>query len=330
MTRILPPALSRETLRILHASDYRKHSASLVLANEAAAALAKGCAEGAPFASAATAGLVPYKTSPKTLNLKIGEAFQIDFSPSIVAERRVNRLKRSVWASGHLHGISEDGFRPSKPWFVTLTYADVNGWSAKHIANAVRCFYNWCKGKGVPCRYTWVAEIQPKRLETTGHAVVHYHLLAWLPIGVSMPFWDKPTKTATGRLRGEFWPHGMSNTEIAKSGVGYLMKYLSKLGELTRFPKGLRLYGIGGLNHAGKAVRRWFNLPGWVKGLYGVGEITRKGSGFVVLETGECLEPAYSVRHVCGGIVVRAIREVQKRFPSDVGHVGAFSSVSFA
>ena len=265
-------------------------------------------------AGAAGGGLVPSKTSLDGL---------ISFAPSLVAERRVNRLKRSVWASGHLHGLAENGFRPAQPWFVTLTYAKANDWSGKHISDALQGFRNWCQSKGVPCRYTWVAEIQPKRLERTGEAVVHYHLLAWLPVGLSMPKWDLPTRKFRG-LRPAFWLHGMTNTEIAKSGVGYLMKYLSKLGELTRFPKGLRLYGIGGLNDIGRDVRRWYNLPGWVQREHGVGDVVRRTVGFVIRKTGEILEPAFSVRLVSGGLVLHALRVLPDRF-----HTGAYSSVSF-
>ena len=81
-----------------------------------------------------------------------------------------------------------------------------------------------CHRQGYLCRYTWVAEIQPGRALRTGKEVVHYHLLAWLPRDVVMPKWD----VARGR-RLAFWPQGMSNTQRAKAGVGYLMKYLSKL-----------------------------------------------------------------------------------------------------
>lgn len=254
-------------------------------------------------------GLVPSKTT-----------LQIDFSPSVVAERRVNRLKLSVWASGHLHGLAENGFRPSKCWFVTLTYAKADAWAPEHVSDAIQGFRHWCKSRDIPCRYTWVSEIQPKRLESTGKAVVHYHLLAWLPPGVAMPHWDKPTRKRGGE-RAAFWPHGMSNTEQAKSGVGYLMKYLSKLGELTRFPKGLRLYGIGGLNDTGRKVRSWFNLPQWVKNAHGVGEVVRKSFGLVVQATGEILEPAFALSRVPGGCIVRAIRELPERF-----HDGVYSS----
>jgi len=265
--------------------------------------------------AAAAVGLVPYKTSLETC---------INLAPSAVADRRVKRLKKSVWSSGHLHGMAQKGFRPSKPWFVTLTYAHANAWSPKHVSAALQSFRNWCAARGYPCRYTWVAEIQPKRLERTGEAVVHYHLLAWLPVGVSMPQWDRPTRTPSGRHREAFWCHGMTNTEQAKSGVGYLMKYLSKLGELTRFPKGLRLYGIGGLCEQGRSVRSWLNLPEWVKVFHGVGEVLRKRAGFVVRATGEILEPAFSVRIVPSGLMVSALRPIPERFFS-----GPYSSVSF-
>lgn len=246
-------------------------------------------------------GLVPSKTSIQGLF--------VNLAPSAVAERRVKRLKRSVWASGYLHGMAENGFRASVCWFVTLTYRGVHDWRPDHVSKAVQAFRNWCRSVGVPCRYTWVAELQQR-------GAVHYHLLAWLPPGVSMPHWDKPK----GKRRA-FWPHGMSNTEKAKSGVGYLMKYLSKLGELTRFPKGLRLYGIGGLTRQGRDVRSWFNLPEWVKRSYGVAEVARFGRGLVVRATGEILEPAFKVLKVPSGLIVQALRELPPRF-----HDGAFSS----
>lgn len=117
----------------------------------------------------------------------------------------------------------------------------------------------------------------------------------------------------------------MTNTEVAKSGVGYLMKYLSKLGELTKFPKGIRLYGIGGLDLQARAVRTWFNLPEWAKVEYGVGELKRLGSRLCVLASGELLEPAYSCSLAGGSLVLKKLREIPERF-----HAGVYSSVSFA
>lgn len=268
--------------------------------------------EAAMLPGAGAAGLVPSKTT-------VTGGLCINLAPSAVAERRVKRLKRSVWASGHLHGLAEKGFRASVAWFVTLTYAGAFDWRPEHVKDAINAFRRFCKSARVPCRYTWVAEIQPKRAERTGEHVVHYHLLAWLPRGVRMPHWDRPQ----GK-RSAFWLHGMSETEVAKSGVGYLMKYLSKLGELTRFPKGLRLYGIGGLNELGRSVRSWFNLPEWCKREYGVGEVVRRQGGLLVRATGELLAPAYAVSLMPFGLVLRQLRELPPRF-----HDGAYSSVTF-
>lgn len=254
-------------------------------------------AVGAPGA----VGLVPSKTSLQSLF--------INLSPNESALRRINRLKRAVWASGHLHGLADAGFRPGVCWFVTLTYKGVSDWRADHMSAAVQRFRNWCTANGYRCRYTWVAELQKR-------GAVHYHLLAWLPRGVSMPQWDRKA----GR-RAAFWPHGMTNTQVAKSGVGYLMKYLSKLGELMRFPKGLRLYGIGGLTPQGRAVRGWFNLPEWAKRSYGVGELFRRAGGLVVRATGEILEPAFRVELVPAGLQLRQLRELPARF-----HDGAYST----
>lgn len=256
------------------------------------------------------AGLVPSSTS-----LPDGA---IDLSVKAAADRRVRRLKRSVWASGHLHGIAEKGARPGVAWFVTLTYRGVDDWRADHVSAAVQRFRNWTRRAGVPCRYTWVAELQTR-------GAVHYHLMAWLPVGVRMPHWDR----LVGR-RAAFWPHGMSNTEVARAGVGYLMKYLSKLSERTLFPKGLRLYGIGGLDDSGRAVRHWFNLPTWARAAYGVGEVARKAAGLVVQRTGQVLEPVFSVSRMPGYLLLRKLREVAPRFPELGTPPGAFSAVSFA
>jgi hypothetical protein len=224
-----------------------------------------------------------------------------------------------VWASGHLHGIADRGFRAPVVWFVTLTYRGVDDWRADHVSKAIQRYRDWCRAQGVPCRYTWVAELQTR-------GAVHYHLLAWLPEGVRMPHWDRPAT----RRRSAFWPHGMSNTEVAQSGVGYLMKYLSKLGELARFPKGLRLYGIGGLNRDGRSVRTWFNLPQWAKAAYGVGDLARSALGLVVRATGEVLPPVWRVHRVPGGIALQKLREVAPRFGLDQvglgGYPGAFSA----
>jgi hypothetical protein len=253
------------------------------------------------------AGLVTYKTSSK--NLESGH-FGVSFHPNECALRRISRLKRSVWASGRLHGLANSGFRPPVCWFVTLTYAGIEDWRANHVSEALKAYREWCRVKGVPCRYTWVAELQQR-------GAVHYHMLAWLPPGVRMPKWDRShsvkriLKSGKVRVRvfAPFWSHGMTERDEARSGVGYLMKYLSKLGEFHRFPDGMRLYGIGGLDGQARKIRSWLNLAEWQKAGYGVGDLVRVAGRLVVQATGQLLDSIYRVQVVPGGLRVSLVGE---------------------
>jgi len=312
---------------VLHSQfipDFRPAPVQMALPGAPADALR---AQAELAASGAAAGLVTYKTTShetpeRPLPHSVGDRKIISFCKAQQAQNRVKRLKRNVWASGHLHGIARKGHRPFQPWFVTLTYAHANAWRPNHIRQAFERFRRWCQRRNIPFKYTWVAEIQPGRLLRTGDAVVHYHALVWLPVGVRMPFWDRETTNPSGRQSEAFWGHGMTNTEAAKAGVGYLMKYLSKLGELTVFPDGLRLYGMGGLDPLARAVRTWYNLPQWAKNSYGVGDLMRTPSGLVDLETGEILPPMYPRHLIPGGLVLTLLRPDPERWQD-----GAYSTL---
>lgn len=254
---------------------------------------------------AVAAGLVSSKTSP----------LEILFTEENTRKKRVKRLRRSVWASGHLHGLADQGHRPPVAWMATLTYARIEDWRADHVSAATEQFRRYCTRLGVPCRYLWVAELQKR-------GAVHYHLIAWLPVGVRMPYWDRPSTAPSGRSVAPFWSHGMTNVERAKTGVGYLMKYLSKVGENVAFPPHLRLYGVGGLNTQARTVRGWYNLPEWAKAEYGVGELRRYGSALVVVETGEIVPPLYRKFTIRGGIRLELLRPRPERF-----HDGAYSKI---
>jgi hypothetical protein len=253
------------------------------------------------LASAASPGLVSSTTNGHDCHL-------VSFGATVAAERRIARLKRSVWAGGTLHAMGEIAGSLSVCWFVTLTYRGVDDWRPQHIAGAIRRLRKWCKRSAMKCRYVWVAELQQR-------GAVHYHLLAWLPKGVPMPHWD------AADLGPAWWPHGMTNTQPAKAGVGYLMKYLSKLGEFHRFPKGLRLYGMGGLTDDGRSIRAWLNLPEWVKRDHGVGEARRRKAGIANAASGELLASPWKVKRVPHGLQVSLARELSPRF-----HDGAYST----
>lgn len=254
--------------------------------------------------SEASAGLVPSKT-----NWSKGDFFEISTGGEPAFDRRFARMRRSVWWSGQGHSEKFSGWFGQRAWFVTLTYRPGVEWSAAHIAAAIEKCRAWVRyHTGQKLRYTWVAELQKR-------GAVHYHLVIYLPKRLSMPKWDK----------NQWWPHGMTNTQVAKTGVGYLMKYVSKFSPFHKFPKGMRLYGIGGLNVEARAIRTWHNLPQWVKQEHGVGEVKRSLSGFVVRDTGEILESPWVVLRGAGRVLLRLVRELPERWAD-----GPYSTLSYA
>jgi len=280
-------------------------------------------------ASAEGAGLVPYKTTPNAAepsdHSEAGQGAQshqdppgshrISFDKQTCTANRLKRLRRNVWLSGYLHNMPRKGHRQDVPWFVTLTYRCVDDWRPQHIGRCMDKYRRWCARKGVACRYTWVAELQNR-------GAVHYHLMVWLPVGVRMPMWDKTT-TYRGRTQEAFWIHGMTNRQVAKTGIAYLMKYLSKMGEFHEFPEGCRTSGMGGLDDHSRLIRSWMNLPEWAKREYGVGDLTRINGALYVLATGERLLPMYRRVFDPGSILLIPIREIPER-----RHDGPYSTWS--
>lgn len=174
------------------------------------------------------------------------DAFKVDRD-----QRRLACLRRSIGFSARAHAVSEKGHRSDVPWMVTLTYAGTNAdWDPRHISAALHGARQWAKRSGFALRYVWVAELQKR-------GVIHYHLCVWLPRGVRMPKWD---------ARG-WWVHGMSNRVVARNAVPYLLKYMSKGTDVSAgtFPRGARLYGVGGLEKSLQRARRWLNLPRFVQ-----------------------------------------------------------------
>lgn len=252
------------------------------------------------------AGLVQTKTTFQT-----GDKIQISLSKRDCNVRRIKRLRSHLSAASMVMGLADPGFRALVPWMVTLTYAKDGQWASGHIAEAMQAFRHWHrkKGLGESVKCVRVAEL-------TNRGRVHYHLVIWLPAGVSMPHWDRDQ---TNRAR--FWNYGSTKSEKLRSNVGYLMKYLSKMGEFHEFPKGLRAYGVSGLSVAARRVRSWYGMPEWVKRTYGVGEVKRMAGGLVDLATGELLPAMFSARLEAGQITLILLREYPKRF-----HDGPFST----
>lgn len=206
------------------------------------------------------------------------------------AQARVTRLRKGVGVGAKcLLNLGEG--RAENNVMVTLTYdtSKLDGvightyWKPRHVSDYIRDVRAWfakrCPGQRL--RYVWVAELQKR-------GVLHYHAVFFLPAGVSMPRADK---------RG-WWPHGMTNTLKATAPVAYLMKYASKADSkaIGGFPRGSRIYAIGGLDAPGAAFKRWVLWPAYVQGNASVQDRYKPaaGGGFVNADTGEHLASEFA------------------------------------
>lgn len=136
--------------------------------------------------------------------------------------------------------------------FLTLTYARVNDWNPRDISAFCHTVRQYLKRRGIPLIGLWKLEMQKR-------GAVHYHLLVWLPKGITLP---KPDKQG-------WWKHGSTQRVWAKNPYGYVAKYLSK-EEVGMVPKGAHLYGLLGLDAVYRQEIRWWNSPRWIRDLWGI------------------------------------------------------------
>lgn len=174
--------------------------------------------------------------------------------------RRINRLQRVV--TGAASAIQERWQRKKRRYrvaMVTVTYRPGIDWQPDHISKLMQHYRMWLKRRGYRQTGIWVMELQRR-------GAPHYHILLWLPRGITPP---KPDKQG-------WWPHGMSNCTFARKAVGYAAKYASKLKSKDgTMPKGARLYGVfGSPIHLG-----WYRAPAWLRERGKPGEIIKRIKG---------------------------------------------------
>ncbi len=202
----------------------------------------------------------------------------VELDPALT---RLRRLRRSVLTAVRMHEF-ELTHQRFKPAMLTLTYRRVDGWHGRHISDLLQRVRVWLRRRGHRMRYVWVAELQQR-------GALHYHVLLWLPRGLTLP---KPDKQG-------WWTHGSTRIEWARQAAGYLAKYASKLDTKvgTGFPPGARLHGRGGLEEFGASVASWFNLPAWAREVCDLaGRAVRvKGVGLVDRQSGVCLPSPWRV-----------------------------------
>ena len=173
--------------------------------------------------------------------------------------QRVRRMRRGVAVKARLieEHLQSRSIR-YRAALVTLTYRPGVSWSANHVKSLVASYRKWCARRSVDFRYVWT-------VETTLAGVPHYHMIFWLPRGLTPP---KPDKQG-------WWPHGMTNVKWARSPVGYISKYASK-GFAAPLPFGCRIWGGGGLDREGNRLSRWLMAPMWLKKFVPEGHEIRK------------------------------------------------------
>lgn len=201
-------------------------------------------------------------------------------------EARIKLLRRSVLTAARLHCDQRKGW---KVCMLTLTYAPANDWQAGQIGALIRCIRHYLKRKGVEFRFDWVQEFTKKGRP-------HYHLLIWLPRGITLP---KPDK------RG-WWPYGMTKIEWAYNAIGYIAKYASKADSLHRPEHGARMHGNGGLTGDALLEARWWKLPAWARELCTPSDRLRRriGGGILNPDTGEVLLTPWRVQFSGGKVYI--------------------------
>lgn len=180
--------------------------------------------------------------------------------------------------------VRRGGFR-GRFLFLTLTYRYTGDWRPDHIRDFHRRARVWFRRLGLDYRYIWTGELQKR-------GAMHYHVIVWVPRHVMLP---KPDK------RG-WWPHGMSNVQVARNPVGYIAKYASKgvgvvcdaEGREIRVPRGARLCGSGGLDAPGRMEYRFWCAPRWARAAASpdgaIVDLRRCRGGFVERGTGAFFE----------------------------------------
>lgn len=197
-------------------------------------------------------------------------------------ERRVSRLRRGVPLAAELINqvCGKGGFR-HRVAMLTLTYRPGASWEPRHVSELQEHIRKHLDRRQIVLRGVWV-------LELTKRGVPHYHLLLWLPKGITLP---KPDK------RG-WWPHGLTKIEWARNAIGYLVKYASKAKDDWeaggRFPPGSRLFGARGLGDARPHYSHRMR-PFWLRDHCEVGDrlVRSAGGGWTNVTTGEWLESPF-------------------------------------
>lgn len=170
--------------------------------------------------------------------------------PSDNRLRRLRQMRTGVLQSARLLGGElQDSGLSYRAALVTLTYRDSAVWSPRDISGLLTHYRQWAARRGHWVRYVWTIEL-------TARGRPHYHIVFFLPRGVTPPLPDKQG----------WWVKGSTNAKWARSPVGYISKYASK-GCTGEIPKGAKLWGCSSMSPHRRGMLRWFLAPSWLRRL---------------------------------------------------------------
>ena len=229
--------------------------------------------------------LAPGLVSSQTSGTSVGRLIRVDREGT-----RLKRLKCSVLTAARLHVQERSRWKVA---MLTLTYRPEVNWSPGQVSDVVRHIRQYLKRRGVEMRFVWVQEFTKKGRP-------HYHMLLWLPLGITLP---KPDK------RG-WWPCGMTKIEWARNAIGYIAKYASKGDSLALPAKGARMHGNGGLTGEALLEQRWWKLPTWLRSDVQPSDRVRRaatgsGGGFLHPASGEVYRSPWEVIFNGGSVFIR-------------------------
>jgi hypothetical protein len=223
--------------------------------------------------------------SSQTSGTSAGRLIRVDREAT-----RLKRLKFSVLTAARLHVQERARWKVA---MLTLTYRPDVNWSPGQVSDVVRHIRQYLKRRRIEMRFVWVQEFTKKGRP-------HYHMLLWLPLGITLP---KPDK------RG-WWPFGWTRIEWARDAVGYIAKYASKGDSLALPAKGARMHGNGGLSGEALLEQRWWKLPTWLRSDVEPSDRVRRapprsGGGFLHPGSGEVYRSPWEVIFNGGCVFIR-------------------------
>lgn len=204
---------------------------------------------------------------------------KIETSPSLSVEQKRRRKKqraklRNIITEANRMSVSNKTYALC----MTLTYESTDDFQTKNISSFIDKLRRWLRR--VHKRqlvYVWALERE---------SCLHYHLIVWLPIGVSLSL-DRLSK---------WWSFGSTWIERCRD-VSRWGSYIAKFTKPKKlFLRGTRLYGYGGLDEAAKTAIARKSMPVWLRKLLPFGERARrrKGGGWENLDTGEVYLSPYA------------------------------------